>query len=109
MLLPAYVSSSSTSLVFMLPIIHDSNKTVTFTNIGLACRTGLGGYVEGSGARRINMTDYNFTFTDRGRFGITVSVEKKNGTAWQNATTSATVTNNTGCVVSITDLEFTVS
>ena len=56
MLLPAYVSSSSTSLVFMLPIIHDSDKTVTFTNIGLACRTGLGGYVEGSGVRKINMS-----------------------------------------------------
>ena len=109
MLLPAYVSSSSTSLVFMLPIIHDSNKTVNFTNIGLACRTGFGGYVEGSGARKINMSDYNFTFTDRGRFGITVSIVKKNGTAWQNATTSANVTNNTGCIVSITDLEFTIS
>jgi hypothetical protein len=109
MLLPAYVSSSSTSLVFMLPIIHDSDKTVNFTNIGLACRTGFGGYVEGSGARKINMTDYNFSFTDRGRFGITVSIFKKNGTAWQNATTSANVTNNTGCIVSITDIEFTVS
>jgi hypothetical protein len=109
MLLPAYVSSSSTSLVFMLPIIHDSDKTVTFTNIGLACRTGLGGYVEGSGARKINMTDYNFSFIDKGRLGIAVSVAKKNGTAWQNATTSATVTNNTGCVVSITDLEFSIS
>lgn len=109
MLLPAYVSSSSTSLVFMLPIIHDSDKTVNFTNIGLACRTGLGGYVEGSGATKINMTDYNFSFTDRGRFGITVTVTKKDGTAWQNATTSATVTNNTGCIASIAEIEFTVS
>lgn len=108
-LLPAYVSSLSTTLVFMLPIVHDDNKTVNFTNIGLACRTGLGGYVEGSGATKINMTHYNFSFTDRGRFGITVTVTKKDGTAWQNATTSSTVTNNTGCTASISEIEFTVS
>jgi len=109
MILPAYISSSSTTLVFMLPIIHESGKTVNFTNIGLACHLGSGGYVEDSGATKINMTDYNFAFTDRGRFGITVTVTKKDGTAWIDDERTATVVNNTACTVVINQIEFTVS
>ncbi len=103
-----YLSAGALSIEFVIPIFHLPNQVVQINYLGFRCRYPLGGYFLQSGSNGINTQNSNlqFTFEDKGYFGILCRCRNPSG--W-SLTSGATPTNNTAVSVAIDKIDFTIT